>query len=345
MARALGQEPCDAIAMWPRLAAALAACAAGLVLVAPWGTAAAGDRAQVAFTIRDPRVTESSGLAASRLHPGVVYTHNDSGDAARVFALGPDGRVLATLRLAGVRARDWEAIAAGRDERGRPALFVGDIGDNRGTWPSVAVYRISEPAVLRDATVPARRYRLRYPDGPRNAEALLVDPRSNRLFVASKDPVGGGLYQAPAALRGDGVNLLRRVAEAPPLVTDGAFAPDGRTFVLRGYLDAYVYTASGRRLDSFSLPAQDQGESVTYTRDGRDLLVGSEGVDSPVWRVRLPAAAAAPDGTAARSGGSPAGGGPAGTVAVLRGWRAVALPSALLLVVAVLLVGRARRRR
>jgi hypothetical protein len=332
--------------MWPRLAAAFAAGAAGLVLAAPWGTAAAGDRAQVAFTIRDPRVAESSGLAASQSHPGVVYTHNDSGDAARVFAVGPDGRVLATLRLAGVQARDWEAIAPGRDERGRPALFVGDIGDNRGTWPSVAVYRISEPATLRDATVRARRYRLRYPGGPRNAEALLVDPRSNRLFVASKDPVGGGLYEAPAELRSDGVNLLRRVAAVPPWITDGAFAPDGRTFVLRGYLDAYVYTASGRRIDSFSLPAQEQGESITYTRDGRDLLVGSEGEDSPVWRVRLPAKATPPDGTASRPGGQVprGGGGPAGTVAVLQGWRAGLLLLVLLAVV-VLAVGLTRRRR
>jgi len=331
--------------MWPRLAAALAACAAGLVLVAPSGTAAAGDRAAVAFTIRDPRITESSGLAASQVHPGVLYTHNDSGDAARVFAVGPDGRVLATLRLAGVQARDWEAIAAGRDERGQPALFVGDVGDNRGTWPSVAVYRISEPAALRNATVPARRYRLRYPDGPRNAEALLVDPRSNRLYVASKDPVGGGLYEAPATLRSDQVNLLRRVASVPSWITDGAFSPDGRTFVLRGYLDAYVYTASGTRLDSFSLPAQEQGESVTYTRDGRDLLVGSEGADSPVWRVRLPDAALPPDGTASRPGGpaSPGGAGAAGAVAALRR----AGPGVLLLVVlaAALVAGLVLRRR
>jgi hypothetical protein len=330
--------------MWPRLAAALAACAAGLVLAAPSGTVAAGDRAAVAFTIRDPRITESSGLAASQLHPGVLYTHNDSGDAARVFAVGPDGRVLATLRLAGIQARDWEAIAVGRDERGQPALFVGDIGDNRGTWPSVAVYRISEPAVLRNATVPARRYRLRYPDGPRNAEALLVDPRGNRLFVASKESVGGGLYEAPATLRSDQVNLLHRVAGVPSLVTDGSFSPDGRSFVLRGYLDAYVYAASGRRIDSFSLPAQEQGESVTYSRDGRDLLVGSEGADSPVWRVRLPDAALTPDGTASRPGGPAShGAGPGGVVAALRrGGYGVAL-LVLLLVAGLVVVARRRR--
>jgi hypothetical protein len=265
---------------------AVALCVLGLV-----PRAVAGGQAEVLLRIHDPRVVESSGLVASRRHPGVLWTHNDSGDAARLFAIGRDGRVLATLRLAGVRARDWEAMAIGRDDRGAPALFVGDIGDNLGVWPSVAVYRVAEPARLRDATVRAQRYRLRYPDGPRDAEALLVDPRGNRLYVASKDEAGGSLYQAPAALRGDRVNLLRRVRRAPALVTDGGFSPDGRTLVLRDYLAAHVYAASGGRLATVPLPLQQQGESIAYSADGRSLLAGSEGSGSEIWRVPLPAAA------------------------------------------------------
>src|SRR5512133_2257756 len=188
--------------------------------------------AEVAVRLEDPRILEPSGLALSRRHPGVLWTHNDSGGGPPLYAVGSDGRTLATLTLAGVAARDWEAMAAGRDNRGRPALFVADIGDNLDHWPEVAVYRVAEPARLRDATVPATRYRMRYADGPRNAEALLVDPRSNRLYVATKDPDGGGLYRAPARLRTDQANLLQRVARVPPLVTDGGFAPDGRSFVL-----------------------------------------------------------------------------------------------------------------
>jgi hypothetical protein len=80
------------MALWPRLASPRRgprrACAAALVLVAPSRTAAAGARAEAAFTVRDPRVTESSGLTASPLHPRVFHAHNDSGDAARVFARG-----------------------------------------------------------------------------------------------------------------------------------------------------------------------------------------------------------------------------------------------------------------
>jgi hypothetical protein len=276
--------------MRSRLAAALAV---ALVCLALPASAQEVDGAEVALRLEDPRIYESSGLALSRRHQAVVWTHNDSGDEARLFAVGSEGRTLATLTLAGVEARDWEALAAGRDDRGRPALFVGDIGDNQGVWPDVSVYRVAEPAQLRDATVPAVRYRLRYADGSHNAEALLVDPRSNRLYVATKQEAGGGLYRAPSRLRTDQINVLHRVASVPPVITDGAFAPDGRLFVLRDYQGAYVYRAPGRRVGSFELPPQFQGESITVTADGRSVLAGSEGPQSEVWRVPLPESALA----------------------------------------------------
>jgi hypothetical protein len=245
--------------------------------------------AEVALRLEDPRILESSGLALSGRHPAVLWTHNDSGGGPELYAVGPDGRTLATLTLAGAEARDWEALAPGRDDRGRSALLVGDIGDNQDLWPEVAVYRVTEPARLRDATVPAVRYRLRYADGPRDAEALLVDPRSNRLYVATKSSDGGGLYRAPARLRTDQVNVLHRVARVPPVVTDGSFAPDGRSFVLRDYQSAYVYTIPGHQVGELPLPPQYQGESLTVSPDGHSLLVGSEGPASEVWRVPLPA--------------------------------------------------------
>jgi hypothetical protein len=263
--------------------------AAALLCLAGPAAAQPVEGAELVMRLEDPRVVESSGLAVSRRHPGVVWTHNDSGDAARLFAVGGDGRTLATLRLAGVAARDWEALAAGRDDQGRPALFVGDIGDNQGTWDEVAVYRVREPAALGDATVPAVRYRLGYADGPRDAEALLVDPRSNRLYVASKEEAGGGLYQAPARLATGRVNLLRRVAAVPPVVTDGGFLPGGRGFVLRDYQTAHVFAAPGRPLGSFPLPFQVQGESIAVGPDSRSVLAGSEGPASDIWRIPLPA--------------------------------------------------------
>jgi hypothetical protein len=107
--------------------------------------------------------------------------------------------------------------------------------------------------------------------------------------VATKSSDGGGLYRAPARLRTDQVNVLHRVARVPPVVTDGSFAPDGRSFVLRDYQSAYVYTTPGHRVGELPLPPQYQGESLTVSPDGHSLLVGSEGPASEVWRVPLPA--------------------------------------------------------
>jgi hypothetical protein len=331
--------------MRSRLAAVLAVL---LSLVVPASAQETGG-AEVATRLTDPRIVESSGLALSRRHPGVLWTHNDSGDQARLFAVGPDGRTRAVLTLAGVEARDWEAVAAGRDDRGRPALYAGDIGDNNGVWPEVAVYRVAEPATLRDATVPAVRYRLRYADGPHNAEALLIDPRSNRLYVATKAETGGGLYRAPPRLDPTGINVLHRIAGVPPVVTDGAFLPGGRGFVLRDYQQAHVYAKPGRRVGSFDLPLQFQGESLAVTADGRSLLVGSEGPDSEVWRVPVPASVLstlAPATTRAPAGAA----GPATTGAPpTGGWRWGMAPvlavaaGALALVVAALLLARRPR--
>jgi hypothetical protein len=301
--------------------------------------------AEVVMRLQDPRIVESSGMALSRRHPGILWTHNDSGDLARLFAVGADGRTRAVLTLAGVEARDWEALAAGRDDRGRPALFVGDIGDNNDVWPDVSVYRVAEPASLRDTTAAAVRYRLRYADGPRNAEALLVDPRSNRLYVATKSASGGALYRAPTPLRSDQVNVLRRLARVPPVVTDGSFAPDGRSFVLRDYQAAYVYTAPGHRVGTFDLPLQPQGESITVSADGRSVLAGSEGPDSDLWRVPLPAPilSQVTPTTRVPAGGSPA---PAAQPTAPGGsrwpWRAAWLAG---LLVALVVLGAVLRRR
>jgi hypothetical protein len=259
--------------------------------------------------VSDPRITEASGLAPSRRHPGIIYMHNDSGDGPRIFAVGPDGRTRAIFTLAGARNRDWEGMAMGRDGAGRPALYVADVGDNLGgQWPFVTVYRIPEPAQMRSQTLRATAFRLKYNDGARNAESVLIDPRTNRLYIASK-LLTGALYAAPARLKTSGFNMLRKVGDAPPIATDAAFAPDGRTFVIRTYTEAYVYVMTaagpGRRLDVVPLPDQDQGESIAFGPDGTALLAGSEGADEPLWRVPLPAAARPKPSATSRSPAAP----------------------------------------
>lgn len=228
------------------------------------------------FTFEDEGIVESSGLV-DRGH--TVFTINDSGDEAVVYGVDPrTGRTVSRTTYAD-DATDVEALAPGRDG----TVWVADIGDNRQNRDDVSVHEV-RPL---DGGQPTR-YLLAYPDGPNDAEALLVHPRTNRVFVVTKSVFGGRVYAAPRVLRTDGVNRLVPFAEAPGLVTDGAFFPDGRHLVLRTYGEAVVHTFPGfQPVGSVRLPAQRQGEGISVSGTGR-VLVSSEGVRADVLEVTLP---------------------------------------------------------
>jgi hypothetical protein len=260
-----------------------------LLLALP-SPAYAADGERLAFRIVDPRITESSGLAVSPGHEGIVYTHNDSDAGATVYALGPKGRTRATFSIGGAEARDWEGMATSTDPKtGRGVLWLADIGDNLdGAWSDISVYRVLEPTAMADATLPATRYRFRYADGARNAEGIMVDPRTSRLYIVSKE-FAASIYRAPAKLRTGRPNILRKVGPAPLMATDAAYSPDGSSFIIRTYFSATLYSAPGKSLGRVTMPSLSQAESITYTRDGTALLTGSEGKRSPVYEVPLPA--------------------------------------------------------
>lgn len=270
--------------------------------------------AEVLFTFEDARIDESSGLATASTGD-VVYTHDDSGDEARFFAVGPDGRTRTTYRLPGVQVRDWEDMARGPDEQGRSSLWLGDIGDNSALRErGLLVHRVLEPEPTdreRVTTEPPTSFRLRYPDGPGDAEALLVHPRTGRLYIVTKPLAGPAqVYAAPERLDPDGPNALERVAQARVrstgtpggpgigglanlLVTAGDISPDGTRVALRTYTDLYEWRVDGDDVaGAFAgepvvtpLPATRQGEGLAYAPDGRSVLTSSEGVGAPVHRV------------------------------------------------------------
>jgi hypothetical protein len=240
--------------------------------------------------IQDRLITESSGLAPSGRVPGVLWTMNDSGHRPVLYGIGPDGDTVARLVVSGVRDTDWEALAAGRDEKGRPVLWVGDIGDNGGSRRQVLVHRVVEPAKLKDTRVQPQSFRLAFPGGPRNAEAMMVDPRTQRLYLVSKAATGAKVYAAPKRLDSRKVNRLTPVATAPATVTDAAFLPDGR-IVMRNYQRGFLLSGLGATPTPFRLPRQEAGESLAVTPDGVAVLVGQEGADRSISRVSLPATA------------------------------------------------------
>jgi hypothetical protein len=265
-----------------RRAAALALVAAASISFAAPTAAAA--RHRVVFAIQPAEIDESSSLVVSTTHPGLVYTANDSGDSATVYALDDKGALVGSTELAGVSPFDIEAMAAGSDG----SLVVADVGDNARDRANTTVYRIDQPDRGTHVVTPDA-VSVRLSTGPHDAEGALYDASSGRLFVVTKQLVGARVYRSPADVFSRDRAVMRPMAAAPAVATDATFIHDGSVAVIRGYFTAYFYSYPGwHKLADLALPAERQGESVAAARDGRHLWIGSEGEHSKVLAVSIP---------------------------------------------------------
>ncbi|HSV75234.1 MAG TPA: hypothetical protein VLH79_15875 [Chthonomonadales bacterium] len=292
------------------LLTALVTAVALLPAVAAWPSVAQAARPLAPIT--DARVAESSGLAASRVNDGLFWTHNDSGGAAELYAFDRQGRVVATLQLLGASAVDWEDMAAGPGPAG-PSLYVGDIGDNARQRRDLALFRVPDPRVPRDSpgsrlSAPAERFAFEYPDGPRDAETLLVHPTTGEVLIVTKEESGqSSVYRFPMPLRPGRTVVLERagtVRFTNPLVlrglrlgrlaTGGDVSPDGSRVFIRTYAEGYewripegatVADALRGTPRVIALPFLGQFEAVCYRLDGQAVLTTSEGSPCLVWEV------------------------------------------------------------
>ncbi|MFC9927226.1 WD40 repeat domain-containing protein [Streptomyces sp. NPDC127190] len=330
-----------------RLARALSAGAllAGVCALpaVPASAAPADGAGDQGFTLKDPRIAESSGLAASHLHPGIYWTHNDSGDGPYIYAVdSATGKTVARVTLRGVGSpRDVEAISVGPHDE----IYVGDIGDNfGGRWPYVWIYRLPEPKVLKDQTVTATQYVVKYEDGPRDAESLVVHPKTGRVYIIDKKQDGGHLYEGPATLSTSGANIFKPVAPVDLWATDAAFSPDGRQLAVRGYFGGIYYDWNGgriKRAGQLDVPLQGQGEGLTYSPDGAKLLYSSEGAESAVEAKDAPGR---PSGDEPGGSANAASGGGSGLAGFGSG-SGVGVGAAVIAVGALALLGLRRLRR
>lgn len=251
-------------------------------------------------------IKECSGLVASRKNPGILWLHNDSGDTARLFAIKEDGSLWGIYRLYYAGAVDWEDIAWGPctgEAKEDDCLFVGDIGDNRRSRDGIQIYRVREPVVSRQSNREpiilkgVERFDGVYPDGPHDAETLLVDPAGGIPYLVTKDIKGPTcVYRFPPGFSSSQKVTLELVTclDGVYSVTAGDVFPSGSRVVLRDYSYAYCYTrprgadfaavfsSIPRRL---TLAPEDQGESLAVGIFGEALFTVGEGRNVPIHKA------------------------------------------------------------
>lgn len=254
-------------------------------------------RPRLLLRLQSPEIAESSGLAASRIEDGVFYTHNDSGDEARLFRFSIDGGRVLMVPLEGVRARDWEDMASGPCPGGGDCLYVGDIGDNLRQHDRIDVWAFRETESGVEPS-PVASWSVRYPETPEDAETLLVHPSTGRIYVVTKESRSPQVFRFPIQ-QGEGV--LEKVATLSeealgirlPKLTGGDFSRDGDRVILRGYLSAWEWEVDLRSPEAHwlkppsrpvPLRLERQGEALTLDMTGR-VFTSSEGSPMPLTRI------------------------------------------------------------
>ena len=305
---------------------------------------------KVVCRVADPRLAELSGLVVVGRRMLAV---SDGGDSLDVLVLDRSCAVV-DVRSAPVDPYDPEDLALSADG----TVWVSDTGDNDARRDTVALH-----ALRADGTEDL--FRLAYPDGPRDAEALLVAP-DGTPYLVTKEVMGASKVYRPGAALVDGatvpleevagVNLTLTGTPGGPvgragqlMVTGGAVSGDGRLLALRTYTDAYLWPLTGSDVPAalaatpvrVPLPPSPQGEAISFAADNRALVVASEGSPTDVVAVSTtePLAPVA-DQLAAAEGSA--------TAQVFGGPRSPVTSAAIAAVVATLVVwigGMLRRRR
>lgn len=259
-----------------------------------------------AVAILSDDLAEASGISRDPRRDDVFWLHNDSGNEALLYAVDTAGRTLGSVPVVAASAEDLEDVSLSECD-GAWCLYLADIGDNMAVRQDLYIHRLPLPDIpaagsgsTRGAPVsPLDTYWIRYPEGPRDAEALVVDAARDELLIVTKgrqDIVE--LYAADltdlAAL--DGPYLMTRIGRlavpigegSQQLITAADLSPDGSRLAVRSYASLYLFEWRGSAAfdtlaapESASLVAafEPQGEGLTFTSDGRTLYLASEGRD------------------------------------------------------------------
>lgn len=245
----------------------------------------------VAGAVAENSLKETSGLATSVAHDGVFYGHNDAGDSSRFFAFARDGADLGTYKLADAQNVDWEDMSQGPCDTGS-CIFLGDIGDNVGDRLAYTLYRIPEPTTIGpgEQSLTADRIVFTYPDGPHDAETLLVHPVTGVVTIVTKEGGAAKIFELAPPLTTDRTFVAVDAGRVEPSdggkFTGGAIRPDGGAIVMRTTRGLFHYAMDPDQSAAEALagapcalttPDEVNGEAVTWLPAGDGILTIGDG--------------------------------------------------------------------
>ncbi|WP_147314041.1 hypothetical protein [Deminuibacter soli] len=248
--------------------------------------------------LADKRLDEASGVAPSHIKNDYYWLHNDSGDKARVFLMKRDGSAQGVANFNEL-VLDCEDIASGIGYLPGTFVYLGDIGDNHAIRANITVYTFDENELFTAAQKEGKikRYNktvLTYPDGPRDAETLMIDPVDSLLYIVSKREKNVHIYSAPlkAIFKQSQITLQLHAQIPYTYITSGDIAANGSEVVIKNYDSVYywkraahepVYKTMQRPALRLPYRKEKQGEGICFTTSNDGFITVSEGKHTPVY--------------------------------------------------------------
>ncbi|KAA0991319.1 PE-PGRS family protein [Dyadobacter aurulentus] len=243
------------------------------------------------FPIAPGIIDEASGLAQSHSMSGFLWTIQDAQGPNSLYLVNKDGKSIKEINVPGTVNRDWEEVASGPGPAdGANYIYIGDIGNNNApTAPSCTIYRVREindpNAFFNESMV--EKINFTYPDGPRDAESLIVDPVTKDIFVIAKG-LTSGIYRLPYPQSTGEMMTAEKVGDIPSvsIATGATISRDGSEILVRTYLAVHYWrreegqtiaetiTKPSRKI--LTVAIEPQGESVCFDLDGSGFYTLSE---------------------------------------------------------------------
>ena len=232
-------------------------------------------------------IGEASGIADSKISPGYLWVEEDSGNPPQLYLLNHAATTVKKVYIKGATNRDWEdiALAAGPDPS-KKYLYVAEIGDNDGNHPSSSFYRFEEPTASTDTVRVFDLINFTYADGPRDAEAFLIDDNTKDIYIISKRDTKSRLYKIAWPYSTSAVNTAVFVQELPYNgVVSAAISTDGKEIIVKTYVALYYYSKNTgesvaqtlqKTYTELGYVLEPQGEAVCFALDNSGFYTLSE---------------------------------------------------------------------
>lgn len=233
-------------------------------------------------------LSEASGLAYSQKNPGFIWTHQDKNNDNRIFLLDENtGETVASYRVRGTSNRDWEDIEIGFGPKADVSyLYVGDTGDNNQVYNTYRIFRFEEPAFeeshrgeVVSLDIDFDQIEFTYPDKSHDVEALLVDPETLDIFLATKRDFVSMLFVLPYPQATSESMVAIHAGDFPFRgVTGGCFSRDGEEALIKNGERIYFWQLEDgqRAVEMFAGspelapydPVEVQGEAISFDNEG-----------------------------------------------------------------------------